>query len=75
MDTKSKQSKRRENVRSSLNVFIEGLNIAANLSSATPAKAVFSTASVILIMIRVSFHLIRKDPSRADIVHVGLDDE
>lgn len=66
MDAKSKQSKRRDDVFSSLNVIIEGLNIAKNLSSITPAKAVFSTASVILTMIRVSFLLLRKDPLRAD---------
>ena len=55
MDAKPKQSKRRENVLSSLNVLIEGLNLAENLSSITPAKAVFSTVSVILTMIRVGF--------------------
>ena len=58
MDAKPKQSKRREDILSSLNVIIEGLNIVASLSSITPAKAVFSTVSVILAMIRVSFLLL-----------------
>lgn len=62
MDTKSKKSKRRDDVLSSLNVVIEGLNLAENLSSITPAKAVFGTVSVILTMIRVSFLLFREDP-------------
>ena len=57
MDSKPKQSKRRENVLSSLNVIIEGLKMAESLSSITPAKAVFSTVSFILTMIRVSFLL------------------
>ena len=60
MDAKSKQSKRGENVLSSLNVIIEGLDVAEKVSSMTPAKAVFSTVRVILTMIRVSFLPIRK---------------
>ena len=66
MDARSKQSKRRDDVLSSLNVAIEGLNLAENLSSITPAKAVFSTVSVVLTMIRVSFLLLREDSLRAD---------
>ena len=62
MNARSKQSKRRDDVLSSLNVTIEGLNIAQNLSSITPAKAVFSTVSVILTMIRVNFLLLREGP-------------
>ena len=61
MDAKAKQSKRREGVLSSLNVIIEGLNIAEKASSITPAKAVFSTVSVILTMIRVCFLLLFRD--------------
>jgi hypothetical protein len=74
MNPKFKQSKRRDDVLSSLNVVIEGLNLAENLSSITPAKAVFSTVSVILTMIRVSFLLLHEDPLRADQIHIGLDD-
>jgi len=75
MDARSKRSKRRDGVLSSLNVTIEGLNIAQNLSSITPAKAVFSTVSVILTMIRVSFFLLREGPLWADQIHIGLDDQ
>ena len=58
MESKSKHPKRREDILSSLNVVIEGLNIAGNLSNITPAKAVFSTVSVIITMIRVSSHIL-----------------
>ena len=63
MDAKHKQSKRRDDVLSSLDVIIEGLSLAENLSSITPAKAVFSTASTILTMIRASIFLLCDDPS------------
>ena len=75
MDTKPKQSKRREDVLSSLNVIIEGLNVAQNLSSITPAKAVFGTVGVILTMIRVSFLLLCICPLQADKMDIGLDDQ
>ena len=74
MDPKSKQSKRRDNVLSSLNVVIEGLNLADNLATITPAKAVFSTVSVILTMIRVSSLLLCEDPLRDDKMRKGRDD-
>jgi hypothetical protein len=41
------------NVLSSLNAAIDALSLAKELSSITPAKAVFGTVSVILTMIRV----------------------
>ena len=74
MDAKSKQSKRRDDVLSSLNV-IEGLCIVERLSSITPAKAVFSTVSAILTMIRVSFLPLRGDPLWVNEMHTGLDDQ
>ena len=74
MDPKSKQSKRRDDVLSSLDVIIEGLNLAANLSSIAPARAIFSTVGIILTMMRVSSLLLRRDPLRADQMHTGLDD-
>ena len=55
MTDKSPQPKGRDSVLSSLNVAIDGLNLAKELSSATPAKAVFGSVSVLLTMIRVSF--------------------
>jgi len=38
-----------------LNVAIEGLNLAKEVSSVTPAKAVFGSVGALLAMIRVSF--------------------
>lgn len=63
MDAKSK---RRDDVLSSLNMVVEGLNIAEKLASITPAKAVFSTVNVILTMIRVSLHSLCGDPLQTD---------
>ena len=45
--------KRQNNVLSSLNVAIDALNLVKEVSSITPAKAVFGSVSVILAMIRV----------------------
>jgi len=55
MTDKSQRPKERDGALSSLNVAIEGLNLAKELSSITPAKAVFGSVSVLLTMIRVSF--------------------
>jgi hypothetical protein len=53
MDPNAHRQKRRDNTLSSLNVVIEALNLAKELSSITPAKAVFGSVGVILTMIRV----------------------
>ena len=45
----------REGAMSVLNAAIEALNLAKELSSITPAKAIFGSVSVTLSMIRVSF--------------------
>jgi len=45
----------RDGVHSSLNVAIDALNLAKEVSSIAPAKAVFGTVSILLTMIRVSF--------------------
>jgi len=55
MPTKPQRQKRREVTLSSLNVAIEALNIMKEATTATPAPAVFGTASVLLTMIRVRF--------------------
>ena len=55
MATESQQSEGRDGVLSSLNVAIDGLNLAKELSGITPAKAVFGSVSVLLTMVRVSF--------------------
>ena len=53
----SKRPKGRDGVLSSLNVTIDGLNLAKELSSITPAKAVFGSVSILLTMIKVRFLL------------------
>ena len=55
MDADSQRQKGRDNVLPSLNVAIETLNLAKEVSSITPAKAVFGSVGVILTMIRVGF--------------------
>ena len=61
MTTNSKQSKGRDGALSVLGIAIEGLNL-AEISSITPAKAVFGSANVILAMIKVrSFLLFCRD--------------
>jgi hypothetical protein len=57
MTDNSQRPKGRDGVLSSLNVAIDGLNLAKELSSVTPATAVFGTVSVLLTMIRVRFPL------------------
>ena len=59
MYANAQRQERREDVLSSLNMAIESLNLAKELSSITPAKAVFSSAGIILTMIRVDFFLLR----------------
>ena len=53
MASKSQRPKGRENVVSLLSAAIEAINLAENLSSITPAKAVFGTVNVLLTMIKV----------------------
>jgi len=54
MATESRRPKERENFVS-LNATIGTMNLAENISSITPAKAVFATVSVVLAMIKVCF--------------------
>ena len=53
MDIKSQRPKERGSVRFSLNVAIEATNLAKEISSITPAKAVFGSVAILLTMIRV----------------------
>ena len=58
MDAKSSKGWKRpsrESVISTLNVTIEAMNLAKEISSVTPAKAVFGSVSVLLTMIKVRF--------------------
>jgi len=55
MDAKSQRPKEREGVLSSLNVAIEGLNLAKEIAGIAPAKAAFGSVSILLTMVRVRF--------------------
>ena len=63
METKSQRPKEREGVVSTLNAAIDALNLAKELSSVTPAKAVFGSVSIVLAMIKVSFLLVLRRPT------------
>ena len=64
MADKSKRPKGRDSVLSSLDVAIDGLNLAEELSSVTPAKTVFGSVSILLTMIKVRFLLCCDEISR-----------
>jgi len=51
--TTESQPKNREGALSSLNVAIDIVNLAKEVSDITPAKAAFGTVSILLTMIRV----------------------
>lgn len=53
MDPKPQQPKRQDDALSLLNTAIEVMNLAKEVSSVTPAKAVFGSVSILLAMIRV----------------------
>jgi len=55
MEVESQRPKGKEGTISALNTVIEALNLAKEVSSIAPAKAVFGSVSVILVIIRVSF--------------------
>ena len=61
MDTKFQRRKSRDSALSLLGTAIEALNLAKEISSPTPAKAVFGSVSVVLTMIRVPFLFFRND--------------
>jgi hypothetical protein len=69
MDT-TVSHRRRDGALSLLNAAIEAMNLAKEISSATPAKAVFGSVSVILTMIRVCFLLIRLDQPQANVYRI-----
>ena len=54
MKTEPQEPEEREDITSALNAAVEAMNLAKEVSSITPAKAVFGSVSVILAMIRVS---------------------
>jgi len=61
MKAESQRPKGREGTISALNAATEAMNLAENLSSIAPAKAVFGSVSTLLTMIRVCFLLSCKD--------------
>jgi len=72
MAAKSQRPKGRDGALSSLNVAIDGLNLAKEISSITPAKAVFGSVAILLTMIRASFLLFRHEIFQA-YARPGLD--
>ena len=54
MIDKSHHPRGRDGDLSTLNMAIDGLNLAKEVSSITPAKVAFGTVAIILTMIRVS---------------------
>ena len=55
MTDKSQRPKGRDGVLSSMNMAIDGLNLAKEISGVAPAKAVFGSVAVLLTMIKVCF--------------------
>ena len=53
MNTNSRQQKRQDDTLSLLDAAIEAMNLAKEVSSVTPAKAVFGSVGALLTMIRV----------------------
>ena len=58
MEAESQRPKEREGAVLVLNTAIGALNLAKELSSITPAQAVFGSVSVVLTMIRVGLLLV-----------------
>ena len=57
MDEDSRRQERKDDALSLLDVAIETVNLAKEIASITPAKAVFGTTGVLLKMIKVRFPL------------------
>jgi hypothetical protein len=68
MDTKPQR--RQDFTLSSLNVAIEAMNLAKEIASITPAKAVFGSVSVVLAMIKVTFLPVSLGRPQADIYRI-----
>jgi len=64
MDAKSQRSNGQDGALSSLSVAIEAINLAKEVSSITPAKAVFGSVSALLTMIRVRLLSFYNNPSK-----------
>jgi len=69
MTDESHRPKGRDGVLSSLDVAIDGLNLAKEISSITPAKVVFGSVAILLTMIRVSFLLFHEGMLHGRLTH------
>jgi len=74
MDPKSQRQKEQGGALSSLNVAIEILNLAKEVSDITPAKAAFGSVSALLTMVRVRLPRFCDDELPAH-AYPGLDDQ
>ena len=75
MEVGSQRPKGREGALSSLNMAIEAVNLAKEVSSVTPAKAIFGSVSALLTMIKVRSPLCCDDTPQVHIIYPGLDDQ
>ena len=66
MTTTSQRQKGRVGALSALNAAVEALNLAKEISSITPAKAVFGSVCFLLAMIGVYFFLFHNEQLEAD---------
>jgi len=72
METDSQRPGGREGATSALNAAIQDTNLAENVSSIAPAKAVFGSVTVLLAFIRVCFLLFCNDLLQVH-TQLGLD--
>ena len=66
MNTKAQRPKERNGTISSLNVAIDTLNLARDISGIAPAQVAFGSVSTLLTMIRVRFALFCTDKLLVD---------
>ena len=55
MEAEPQRQKGRDGSISSLNIAIEAMNLAKEVSSISPAKAIFGSVSILLTMVKVRF--------------------
>ena len=65
MDTKFQRPKGRDSALSSLNMAIETLNLAKDISGIAPVKAALGSVSVLLTMVRVRSLPLQSDVQRS----------
>jgi len=69
MATEPQRPNRGDVVLSSLNAAVEALNLAKEFSSIAPVKAVFDSAGVLLVIIKVGSLLVPIDHPLANVVY------